>query len=933
MKRFLNSLTFKIGTIIILVEVVILAFTGFVYVNRFNDKIEEQVKARTEFTATLIDSGLLKLTALADENTLRRLIGEELIDMMLINPNGYILLSLNREVARKNIIDRPDMDPDWFKPDSTSSLFVETPDGFVSVTPIQSLIQASTVGTHFVYIKVGTAEAASAKRANVLLFVGVSISTVIVTSIVIILLFNSTILTRIRRLLSILERVELGDLDARVDGPLSSDEMGTLQRGVNSMIGRLAEMVGTLEERVMERSHALELSTEISRRLSTILDQAQLMAEVVGQVRSAFNYYYAQIYLFDEAHENLVLAHGTGTVGRIMLERGHSLPKGRGLVGRVAERNAQVLVPDVYRSIGVEIITQDNVADIYRRETDPEFEAQWYADWLAERFGEIEVAKQLARQKPVTDKVIQIGYVLHLLTEFTEVMKRGAEAAARDLQVELEITAPSKAYEHLPLFEALISREKDGLVVVPYGEQWPTAIQKAIKAGIPVVAANIASPLTGITNVLQSNFQSGSILAGELTKFLVAQGKQHGKIILGPGIPDRIQGFRHGMRNTNYTIIQIDESVGLSGVHSHVYWREAIEEHPDLVAAVGLMSFETSALSEIKRDSGAEWLISGYDLEIPTIEAIKDGIVQVTIGQHPYLQGYLPVLALVEHLRRGKPLEGWIAEGWLPNPLLPKTKAEMAVPIAIREEVLGVLDVQHNVVGSLTPEAVNLLQSIADQVAIGLQNARLVADLETALAETRAAYERYLEQSWKKTEIVTRRGQYHYTRPNVPALDESTLVEARQQALSESHPTTVTLNGSEASEEAQSQPAKSIVAPITLRDKTIGALHLHPASDDQEWAEDDLAVVEAVVDQLAQSAESLRLFEETRRRAGREQVIREITDKLRQAPTLEALTRTASEELSKVLGVSYSLVKVGRIGREAQTSERDETAQPESGSS
>lgn len=136
-----------------------------------------------------------------------------------------------------------------------------------------------------------------------------------------------------------------GDLTRKVQVN-SNDEFGVLANGFNDMTERLQEMVGTLEDRVADRTKALVTSAEVSRRLTSILDPNELASEVVNQVQSAFHYYYAQIYLFDAKNENLILTAGTGEPGAVMVKRGHSIPKGRGLVGRAAETNKSVLVAD-----------------------------------------------------------------------------------------------------------------------------------------------------------------------------------------------------------------------------------------------------------------------------------------------------------------------------------------------------------------------------------------------------------------------------------------------------------------------------------------------------------------------------------------------------------------------------------------------------------
>ena len=236
------------------------------------------------------------------------------------------------------------------------------------------------------------------------------------------------------------------------------------------------------------------------------------------------------------------------------------------------------------------------------------------------------------------------------------------------------------------------------------------------------------------------------------------------------------------------------------------------------------------------------------------------------------------------------------------NPDLPQTRSEVALPLTARGRILGALDIQ-----SLEPEAfdeedVTVLQTLADQIAVALDNARLFEAAQASLQEARALQAQYALQGWRGFAVERGTRPTEYTRAGVTPLGDQRLPEI-DQTVATGEVTVIHGDG-------DGQTPASLVVPIKLHGQTVGVLGLQETEPGRVWTEDEVALAQAVSEQMIQALESARLFEDAQRRARREQIIGQIATQIRASDEVEEILRIAAQELGRTLGVSRAIVRL-----------------------
>jgi GAF domain-containing protein len=214
--------------------------------------------------------------------------------------------------------------------------------------------------------------------------------------------------------------------------------------------------------------------------------------------------------------------------------------------------------------------------------------------------------------------------------------------------------------------------------------------------------------------------------------------------------------------------------------------------------------------------------------------------------------------------------------------------------LIVADRLVGALDVQSREANAFGPGDIQVLQTLADQLSVAIENAQLFERTQASLEEVSGLYQRLAGDSWR----TLLRGQ-------------------RQEAVYEPAPADATL---------VSSGGQPLLVPLQLRDRQVGVIEIHGRRP-ENWTTEERAALGTIAAQVAAALESAALLEETQRRRLREQLINEITFQMRATLNPTAVVHSGMRELGRALGATEVVVRLA--GEHVEPADNGPAAPPQ----
>jgi GAF domain-containing protein len=209
------------------------------------------------------------------------------------------------------------------------------------------------------------------------------------------------------------------------------------------------------------------------------------------------------------------------------------------------------------------------------------------------------------------------------------------------------------------------------------------------------------------------------------------------------------------------------------------------------------------------------------------------------------------------------------------NPDLPDTRSEIAIPILVGDDLIGVLDIQATTENAFSQDDIETFSVLANQIGIAIENARLFEQTQQALEQSQKFYQRFIQQEWQALQDRLRHQGYRYDGIHLNPIED----EAAAAAL----------------------PPADHAYPIELRGEVVGAIEIRKKGGQKNLLPHEEMLIREAAERIAIAIDNVRLLEQSQQRAAREKLIGEISDQIMGTFSLETLLEITSEELIKMM--------------------------------
>ncbi len=252
-----------------------------------------------------------------------------------------------------------------------------------------------------------------------------------------------------------------------------------------------------------------------------------------------------------------------------------------------------------------------------------------------------------------------------------------------------------------------------------------------------------------------------------------------------------------------------------------------------------------------------------------------------------------------------------------PNPLLPDTRLEMALPLNVGTRTIGALDLQSTDPDGLTLSDLTTLQAIADAIAVTINNTRLLDETNQRLAENQRLVEQ-MSVTQREVERLNREltGAIwaDYLRGSDSNYDLELDFEHDQisSAKELSDALLDAINRDDIIRKQDPNGQAVIAVPLRVRGEVIGAMEFEV---DGDVSGSDLDMLREVGERFGLAAENTRLYQNSQRIAQREALVNEISTRIQSANSVDATIAEAARSLRDALKAQRVAIRLGTPAR------------------